>query len=149
MGERRRIDLRSVTNVARQLPYHVACHRGHRQVTESQIALQLRCNSDSTIVPSSAGYPSQSSQETDVGRRHIQRILNPTVAIDAALEDCRESDSGYGPQPLATLAAYSLRVGLLSWLQDAQVRALCSVVRRTQFRRQRPRHLCIRPVVQH
>lgn len=50
------------------------------------------------------------------GRRHIQRILNPTVAIDTALEDCRENESGYGPQRLATLAAYALRRGLLDWL---------------------------------
>lgn len=27
-------------------------------------------------------------------RRHIMRILNPTVAIDIALEDCRENESG-------------------------------------------------------
>ena len=51
------------------------------------------------------------------------RILNPTVPIDVALEDCRESESGYGPQRLSTLAAYSLRMGLLAWLQDAQVAA--------------------------
>ena len=43
------------------------------------------------------------------------------MPVDAALEDCRESESGYGPQRLSTLAAYSLRLGLLAWLQDAQV----------------------------
>ena len=53
--------------------------------------------------------------------RHILRILNPTVPVDVALEDCRESESGYGPQRLSTLAAYSLRMGLLAWLHDAQV----------------------------
>lgn len=26
--------------------------------------------------------------------RHILRILNPTVSIDAALEDCRDNESG-------------------------------------------------------
>ena len=53
--------------------------------------------------------------------RHLLRILNPTVAIEVALEDCRASDNGFGPQRLATLASYALRLGLLSWLQDAQV----------------------------
>ena len=56
-------------------------------------------------------------------RRHIQRILNPTVAIETALEVCRASEGGFGPQKLATLAAYALRLGLLGWLHDAQVRS--------------------------
>ena len=43
------------------------------------------------------------------------------MPVDAALEVCRESESGYGPQLLSTLAAYSLRLGLLAWLHDAQV----------------------------
>lgn len=50
-----RIDLRSVANCNRQLPYHVAWQRGFRQA---------------------AG------------------ILNPTVAIDNALETVRELDQG-------------------------------------------------------
>ena len=41
--------------------------------------------------------------------RHIQRALNPTVAVDSALEDCRENESGFGPQKLSTLAAHALR----------------------------------------
>ena len=32
-----RIDLRSVTNTARQLPYHVARHRGHRWRTPGSL----------------------------------------------------------------------------------------------------------------
>ena len=52
-----RIDLRSVTNVARQLPYHVARHRGHRRVTKPQLVQTLQRNSDHTAVPSSAGCP--------------------------------------------------------------------------------------------
>lgn len=50
------------------------------------------------------------------------RILNPTVAIEVALEDCRDDESGYGPQRLATLAAYALRTGLLDFLSTVQVR---------------------------
>ncbi|KAK9805084.1 hypothetical protein WJX73_003042 [Symbiochloris irregularis] len=72
-----RIDLRSVANTLRQLPYHVAWQRGFRQA---------------------AG------------------VLNPTVAIDSALENVRELENGYGPQRLATLAAYALRINLLQWL---------------------------------
>ena len=45
-------------------------------------------------------------------------ILNPTVAIDSALENVRELDDGYGPQRLATLAAYALRINLLQWLEQ-------------------------------
>jgi hypothetical protein len=71
--------------------------------------------------------------ELPVHRRHVLRILNPTVPIDVALEDCRESESGYGPQRLSTLAAYSLRLGLLAWLQDAQVATLSSAVIRPHF----------------
>ena len=48
------------------------------------------------------------------------------MPVDAALEDCRESESGFGPQLLSTLAAYALRLSLLAWLQDAQVRPCCS-----------------------
>lgn len=50
-----RIDLRSVANVLRQLPYHVAWVRGYREA---------------------AG------------------ILNPTVAIDTALENVRDMQDG-------------------------------------------------------
>ena len=64
--------------------------------------------------------------------RHILRILNPTVPIDVALEDCRDSESGYGPQRLTTLAAYSLRLGLLAWLHDAQVLASLTTAGRAQ-----------------
>ncbi|KAK9866030.1 hypothetical protein WJX84_004124 [Apatococcus fuscideae] len=74
-----RIDLRSVANVLRQLPYHVAWVRGFRET---------------------AG------------------ILNPTVAIDQALENVREMQDGFGPQKLAVLAAYALRQNLLVWLHD-------------------------------
>ena len=51
---------------------------------------------------------------------HVQAagILNPTVAIDNALENVRELDAGYGPQRLATLAAYALRINLLQWLEQ-------------------------------
>lgn len=52
--------------------------------------------------------------------RHLLRILNPTVAIDAALEDCRENESGFGPQKLSTLASYALRQGLLNFLHGIQ-----------------------------
>lgn len=45
-------------------------------------------------------------------------ILNPTVAIDHALENVRELDDGYGPQRLVTLAAYALRINLLQWLEQ-------------------------------
>lgn len=50
-----RIDLRSVANSLRQLPYHVAWQRGFRQAAQ---------------------------------------VLNPTIAIDAALENVRELDQG-------------------------------------------------------
>lgn len=91
-----RVDLRSITNASRQLPYHIARQRGHR---------------------------------------HIQRILNPTVAIDTALEECRASEGGFGPQKLATLAAYALRLGLLSWLHDAQAHKALDMLPATLRRR--------------
>lgn len=50
-----RIDLRSVANSLRQLPYHVAWQRGFRQAAQ---------------------------------------VLNPTIAIDVALENVRELDQG-------------------------------------------------------
>ena len=50
-----RIDLRSVANALRQLPYHVAWQRGFRQTAQ---------------------------------------ILNPTIAIDIALENVRELEEG-------------------------------------------------------
>ena len=50
-----RIDLRSVANVLRQLPYHVAWVRGYRETAS---------------------------------------ILNPTVAIDTALENVRDMQDG-------------------------------------------------------
>ncbi len=50
-----RIDLRSVANSLRQLPYHVAWQRGFRQAAQ---------------------------------------VLNPTIAIDTALENVRELDQG-------------------------------------------------------
>ena len=50
-----RIDLRSVTNSLRQLPYHVAWQRGFRQAAT---------------------------------------VLNPTIAIDIALETARDLDDG-------------------------------------------------------
>ena len=50
-----RIDLRSVANAQRQLPYHVAWQRGFRQTAQ---------------------------------------ILNPTIAIDLALENVRELEEG-------------------------------------------------------
>lgn len=51
----RRIDLRSVANSLRQLPYHVAWQRGFRETAH---------------------------------------VLNPTIPIDAALENVRELDEG-------------------------------------------------------
>ena len=53
-----RIDLRSVTNSLRQLPYHVAWQRGFRQAAT---------------------------------------VLNPTIAIDIALETARDLDDGALP----------------------------------------------------
>ena len=53
--------------------------------------------------------------------RRILRFLDASVPIDTALEECRNSESGFGPQRLTALAAYSLRQALLAWLQDAQV----------------------------
>ena len=53
-----RIDLRSVTNSLRQLPYHVAWQRGFRQAAT---------------------------------------VLNPTIAIDIALETARDLDDGELP----------------------------------------------------
>lgn len=53
-----RIDLRSVTNSLRQLPYHVAWQRGFRQAAT---------------------------------------VLNPTIAIDIALETARDLDDGAVP----------------------------------------------------
>lgn len=50
-----RIDLRSVTNSLRQLPYHVAWQRGYRQAAT---------------------------------------VLNPTIAIDIALETARDLEDG-------------------------------------------------------
>ncbi|CAK0737042.1 hypothetical protein CVIRNUC_000845 [Coccomyxa viridis] len=82
-----RIDLRSVTNSLRQLPYHVAWQRGFRQAAT---------------------------------------VLNPTIAIDIALETARDLDDGFGPQKLATLAAYALRRNLLDWLETFKVEKLCA-----------------------
>ncbi|BDA44275.1 probable E3 ubiquitin-protein ligase XBOS33 at N-terminal half [Coccomyxa sp. Obi] len=82
-----RIDLRSVTNSLRQLPYHVAWQRGFRQAAT---------------------------------------VLNPTIAIDIALETARDLEDGYGPQKLATLAAYALRRNLLDWLETFKVEKLCA-----------------------
>ena len=67
-----RIDLRSVANCNRQLPYHVAWQRGYRQA---------------------AG------------------ILNPTVAIDNALETVRELDQGE-PQRMHGMGGKGLQVEL-------------------------------------
>jgi hypothetical protein len=53
-----RIDLRSVTNSLRQLPYYVAWQRGFRQAAT---------------------------------------VLNPTIAIDIALETARDLDDGARP----------------------------------------------------
>ncbi len=50
------------------------------------------------------------------------RILNPTVAIEVALEDCRCDELGFGPQKLSTLASYALRRGLLNFLTAVRVR---------------------------
>lgn len=67
------------------------------------------------------------SRRSSSGRRcryrSILRILNPTMAIEVALEACRDNESGYGPQKLAALAAYALRTGLLSFLTTVQVRS--------------------------
>jgi hypothetical protein len=67
-----RIDLRSVTNCLRQLPYHVAWQRGFRQAAT---------------------------------------VLNPTIAIDIALETARDLDDGALPPSLLSIPC-NLPVGL-------------------------------------
>jgi len=57
-----RIDLRSVTNCLRQLPYHVAWQRGFRQAAT---------------------------------------VLNPTIAIDVALETARDLEDGALAHPFS------------------------------------------------
>ena len=59
------------------------------------------------------------------------------MAIEVALEACRDNESGYGPQKLAALAAYALRTGLLSFLTTVQVRPKlgASATRPTMCRR--------------
>lgn len=40
--------------------------------------------------------------------------------------ECHMARAGYGPQKLATLAAYALRRNLLDWLETFKVEKLCA-----------------------
>ena len=71
-----RIDLRSVANSLRQLPYHVAWQRGFRQAAQ---------------------------------------VLNPTIAIDVALENVRELDQGEQSLSFHGTASGWIHLSTLYW----------------------------------
>ena len=71
-----RIDLRSVTNSLRQLPYHVAWQRGFRQAAT---------------------------------------VLNPTIAIDIALETARDLEDGVSTELITMLMLPTAHSDKVDW----------------------------------
>lgn len=54
------------------------------------------------------------------GHRQAAELLDPRVALELALDNCRDTSAGIGPQRLSTMAARLLRWQHVTWLDNAE-----------------------------
>lgn len=54
------------------------------------------------------------------GHRQAAELLDPRTPLDLALDNCRDTSAGIGPQRLSTMCARVLRWQHVTWLDDAE-----------------------------
>lgn len=67
---------------------------------------------------SSRALPYHSAYRTR--HRQAAEVLDPRVNLDVALDLCRETSAGVGPQKLSTVCARALRWSHVQWLDEAE-----------------------------